>query len=179
MASPFVAGIVALMRDANPSLTPAQVKTSLTQTAIDWGPAAADNAYGAGRVDANAAVDAVSALSGSGPPVPTHLHVADCLTGTGDVDVWSLTVPDTAWPIAATLLMEGDGTSPDIDLYLHDPSDVEVASSTLSEPQEFFGFRPVVPGTYTLRVESFENGGSYSLDMSGPTGVTGGADGCP
>ncbi len=52
MACPHVAGVVALMLQADPSLTPAQVKNMLINTADDWGPAGWDSAYGYGYVDA-------------------------------------------------------------------------------------------------------------------------------
>ena len=54
MATPHVAGIVALLFEANPSLTPAQVKQILVSTAV---PMAGRSAYevGAGHVDAYAA----------------------------------------------------------------------------------------------------------------------------
>lgn len=54
-ASPHVSGVAALMLQQAP-LTPAQVKQILKDTAIDLG--AAENAQGAGRVDAHAAVQA-------------------------------------------------------------------------------------------------------------------------
>ncbi|HEY3368801.1 MAG TPA: S8 family peptidase [Symbiobacteriaceae bacterium] len=52
MATPEVAGVVALMFAANYSLTPAQVKADLRSTAVDWGAAGADNDYGAGLIKA-------------------------------------------------------------------------------------------------------------------------------
>src|SRR4029078_2548929 len=45
MATPFVVGVSLLMRDANPSLTPQQIKDDMTSTAEDWGPAGADRAH--------------------------------------------------------------------------------------------------------------------------------------
>lgn len=55
MASPHVAGVVALVRSANKDLTPAQIKTLLMKTAIPLMPNP-DNKFGAGLVDAEAAV---------------------------------------------------------------------------------------------------------------------------
>ncbi len=62
-ATPKVAGVVALMCSKNPNLTPAQVKSILRSTAKDIGEAGVDDRTGAGRVDALAAVNAVSANS--------------------------------------------------------------------------------------------------------------------
>jgi subtilisin family serine protease len=64
MATPHVTGTVALMRQANPTLTVDQIKEILAQTAIDEGTAGMDNDYGWGRVNAFAAVSA--ALTGIG-----------------------------------------------------------------------------------------------------------------
>lgn len=56
MATPFVAGVTALMLDANPALTPDQVKQILVDTATAM-PGYADWEVGAGYVNAWAAVD--------------------------------------------------------------------------------------------------------------------------
>ena len=50
MASPHVAGTAALLWAKNPSLTNAQVRSILQQTAQDLGPAGKDNVYGYGLV---------------------------------------------------------------------------------------------------------------------------------
>lgn len=60
MASAHVAGVVALMRSANPDLDVDTIKAVLMQTARDSGPAGEDNAYGWGTIDAYAAVRAVA-----------------------------------------------------------------------------------------------------------------------
>ncbi len=56
MAGPHVAGIVALLREANPDLDPDQIKTILMETARDLGRPGEDNESGWGFVDAYAAV---------------------------------------------------------------------------------------------------------------------------
>ncbi len=58
MATPFVAGVVALMLDADPTLTPDQIKTFLTDTASMM-PGYEEYEVGAGYVNAFAAVDKV------------------------------------------------------------------------------------------------------------------------
>jgi subtilisin family serine protease len=61
MAGPHVAGVVALMRSANPELSVDSIKQILLDTARDAGPAGDDNGYGWGCVDAYAAVQAALA----------------------------------------------------------------------------------------------------------------------
>lgn len=56
MATPHVTGVVALMLQANPKLTVAQVKSILMKTAQKLGSDA--NTYGAGLIDAKASVEA-------------------------------------------------------------------------------------------------------------------------
>lgn len=56
MATPHVAGIIALMLQANPKLTPAQVESILVKTARDRGSKGKDVEYGHGLANAHAAV---------------------------------------------------------------------------------------------------------------------------
>jgi serine protease AprX len=56
MATPHVAGAVALMIEANPNLTPEQMKDIVMRAAIDRGTAGFDNTYGMGFLDAFNAV---------------------------------------------------------------------------------------------------------------------------
>ena len=64
MAAPHVTATAALMRQANPSMTVAEMKQILAQTSLDLGTSGMDNTYGWGRVNAFAAVSA--ALVGVG-----------------------------------------------------------------------------------------------------------------
>jgi type VII secretion-associated serine protease mycosin len=52
MASPFVAGVAALVRSQFPNLTAAQVKQRIERTADDLGPSGFDDHFGVGRVNA-------------------------------------------------------------------------------------------------------------------------------
>ena len=65
MAGPHVAGIVALMRQANPEADVATIKQVLMDTARDLGTSGEDNETGWGLVDAFAAVSAVKAGVGT------------------------------------------------------------------------------------------------------------------
>ena len=57
MAAPYVTGLAALMFSANANLTPAGVMARLKASATDRGTTGADVYFGAGRVDALAAID--------------------------------------------------------------------------------------------------------------------------
>ncbi|HEX8459540.1 MAG TPA: S8 family serine peptidase [Pyrinomonadaceae bacterium] len=58
MATPYVAGVVALMLDADPTLSPDEIKQIITETATRM-PGYADHEVGAGYINAYAAVDKV------------------------------------------------------------------------------------------------------------------------
>ena len=60
-AAAYVSGIVALMVERNPSLSPGAARQALTTTAVDLGPPGLDDQFGAGRVNAFASLQAMSA----------------------------------------------------------------------------------------------------------------------
>lgn len=72
MATPHNAGLMALMLDANPSLSPAQVDQILEQTALDLGASGKENTHGSGRIRALEAVQAAISvgIGGSSGAVP-------------------------------------------------------------------------------------------------------------
>ena len=88
MAAPCVTGIIALMLEANPNLTPAQIDEILETTAIPCdGQTFKNNEYGAGRVDAYKAVTAAINANSS---VRYHISaskypqsILDTVSGTG------------------------------------------------------------------------------------------------
>jgi serine protease AprX len=176
MAAPFVAGVAALMLDHNPMLTHPQIKSTLMTTAVDWGPPGRDIDYGAGRLDAYAAL---SALPGSPlnapPPAPSHAVISGSLPASGAVAVhpvqWTNTGgPPTGFPLSATLIMpEFASGQPDFDLYLRDPNGTLMSLSEFTTRQEEVGAVPITPGTYSLVVVSYEGCGKYLLDVSGAT----------
>ncbi len=72
MATPHISATVALLKQANPALTDAQIKDALYKTAKDLGTAGWDRYYGWGRVNALAAVNYVK------PPEPECTINEDC-----------------------------------------------------------------------------------------------------
>ena len=71
VASPVTAGIYQLMMAANPSLKPSQLDSILFSTAKDLGTGGWDQHYGAGRVRADAAVQAAMGTSASDTTAPS------------------------------------------------------------------------------------------------------------
>jgi len=63
MATPHVAGVVALMVQAKPNIDNTQAKSILENTATDLGAEGKDNVFGAGRVNADSAVESSKTLS--------------------------------------------------------------------------------------------------------------------
>lgn len=64
-SSPVTAGVIALMMSANPVLKPTELESILKSTAVDLGSAGSDREFGAGRVNAAAAVQRARELSGA------------------------------------------------------------------------------------------------------------------
>lgn len=87
MAAPCVAGVIALMLEANPYLTPAKIDSILETTAVSCdNQTCKNNIYGAGRVDAYAAV---TAALNTNMPQFYHVNIAkfpftECATVNGN-----------------------------------------------------------------------------------------------
>ncbi len=96
-ATPCVAGIVALMLQKNPELTPAEICRILEETSVKLTPTKS-NITGVGRVDALAAVNAVQAWDGVEEtalnanlfPNPTHDNVTIQCEGMKQVEIYSI-----------------------------------------------------------------------------------------
>jgi serine protease AprX len=184
MATPFVAGVAALMLDHDPTLTPAEIKSALVSTAVDWGNGGIDQLpgtngpdvdYGSGRLDAYAALMAVDPNLTT-PPAPTpHAVIDGFLPATGATTVYPLqaiTVPSGTALSATLIITEFDPFDqlPDFDICLIHPDGTTVLSASLfTTRQEEVGVVPSSPGTYFLVVESFEGNGPFMVDVSGGT----------
>lgn len=71
LASPVVAGVVAAMMAAKPTLPASQVESLLYSTSLDLGAAGRDSYYGWGRVNAQAAVAAAASATVADTTAPT------------------------------------------------------------------------------------------------------------
>lgn len=99
-AAPHVAGTLALLLSAAPDLTADQQVTALLNSAVDFGAAGPDNAFGYGRLDALAAYQSLQ--GGAATPLPTapatHTPTATAMpTATATAQV---TATPTAAPTA-------------------------------------------------------------------------------
>ena len=162
MATPHVAGVVALMLSKNPALTPDQVESLLKSTARAF-PATCSQC-GAGIVDANAAVTAAAGGGGGTPtPVaevesnntlataqvvtPNPAQVNGSLSSSSDTDYFRVALA-AGKTLTATLTPP---SSRDYDLYLYNSSGSTLASSTL--------------GTGAVDTATYKNTGSASLNV--------------
>jgi serine protease len=177
MATPHVAGVVALMLAKNPALTPDQVLTRLQQSSRAF-PATCSQC-GSGIVDASAAVDAAGGGGGGGGTtvaetesnntLSTAQAIANANTtvngtiGSGsDTDYFRVTLP-AGRTLAATLT---PNSASDYDLYLYNANGTQLARSIL--------------GTGAVDKINYSNGGASSITLyvrvryySGRTGSTG------
>jgi serine protease AprX len=164
MSAPFVAGVAALILQANPSLAPGDVKAILKETAVHYGPEGENNDFGAGRMDGYAAIAKAASKADAGPALPSHLEASGRLSSSVTVQNWQLTVSDTQWPIAVSLIMQSAGA--DFDLGIYDPSGRLVRRSATDSREEVTAFRPSTTGTYTIAIVRYAGSGEYSLDLS-------------
>ena len=198
MATPFVAGVVALGLEAAPAASPAAVKAALRSTARDAGVPGVDDEWGAGLVDARAFLSALVPGLGAGTaPWPGHAPVEGSVTS-GGVRSFPISVTAAGQPLGVTLRTTNGAAScllpvggscwfgyewaPDLDAYLVSPSGTVVAMSrcmlestngNCAAPGRFetVGVASAVAGTWQLRVESFSGAGSFQADVFGAVGA--------
>lgn len=119
LASPLVAGVAAGMFTVNGSLTPSSAAQLLAATAVDLGTPGYDTLFGAGRVDAHAAIAAASTYvppPDTAPPSATISAPAPNATVSGAVVV-SVAATDNVGVARVDLYLDGaflasDASSP-------------------------------------------------------------------
>ena len=183
MASPFVAGVALLMRDANPGIPAATIRSRLKATAFDWGPAGPDIDFGWGRLNAYAALRSAGARRLASPPVPPdHRLFEGRFAARNEVRNFPLEVRNRCTPIAAGLVtvpwngynVSGDY---DFDVRLFDPAGNEVEKGTglSDERQDDISHLPGRLGTYRLEVSSYKGTGNFFADVSAGLSPSAGA----
>lgn len=186
MATPFVAGAVALALDANPNLTPSDVKALVTGTARDLGDPGADPDWGHGLLDGYGLVSA--ALGGSGSSqLPSHTHVTGSVNANG---TWSYPITiagdEVGEPLGITIIIDGQikcslrffgiclvwEWSPDLDARLIAPNGSVTDSRCALEGdcgatgvQETYHVASAMAGTYTLEVYPYSGSGTFGVDI--------------
>lgn len=177
MATPFTAGTVALMLDANPNLTPDQIFSVITSTARDFGPKGKDIDYGAGHLNGYAAIRAAGSFSQNGAPkLPGRIFGQGNITTDGGKETWTFDVKSKDTPIGISFIMpDWEGfwffDNMDFDIHLYDPSGKEVAKGELGakqsgKRQKTVSFNPTTTGKYKVQVVSNYGTGKYFFDIS-------------
>jgi serine protease AprX len=198
-STPYVAGIAALLLQAQPTWTPANVRSAIEGTALDAGPAGKDNDWGAGLVDGYAAVAQAEGVT-KASSFPVHERFTGSAPNNGSwAHSFTLGPNDLNAPVAVTITMNGSvtcvidlgpplgcfmyGFAPDLDAAIDGPNGFSVVTSTCPAGdecaygrQETLHFRPSQAGTYTIRVYPDPGGngagGSFGVDLfHGPVGA--------
>ncbi len=177
MSTPFVAGVVALMFDANYLLTPDQIKNMIRSTAEDYGVAGCDIDYGCGRLRAYKAIGfaKTGAIPAGDQIVPTHNRFQRLISDSTPFKSFPVTITaPNSIPYSSTLIMtDWSGIVPsipsapiDLDLFVNNPGGFEIGDSQGVLRQETVVVRPSSTGSYSTVVDNFLGGGFYTLDIS-------------
>ena len=190
-STPYVAGVAALLKQAKPAWTQSDVRAAIEGTAVDAGPVGKDNDWGAGLLDAYAAVAQAEGSSGHAP-FPAYQRMTGSVANNGTSSkTFTLGSSDLNAPIAATITTGGQliciidvgplgclqyGWVPDLEAALYGPDGFLITDSTcpLDDEctfgrQETLHVTPTQTGTYTIKVypaaDGDGTGGSYSIDL--------------
>lgn len=182
MATPFAAGVVALMLDADPTLTPAQIRQILTETATAM-PGYQDFEVGAGYINAYAALDKVynrsksfrnfsnptfNAVFGEQRPTQQNFHIDfdPSVSGAGSVNSTTFTVEQgvnllNIWARVDTAAEAGTGNF--VGIRLWSPSGATFGGGSIPTP---------VIGT-DVREVNVENpeAGTWRLEVRGASSL--------
>lgn len=163
-AAPFVSGVVALMLQAKPGLTPPGVKAILRSTARRWS-AGANNEAGFGRLQAYQAITKAGNITQDlkSPEVPDFFFRRGTVNSLQSSTV-TFSVTNLTYPIAITMIQSNALSDLDVDLV--SPSGNVVTSSSLGSRQETLQYRPVTTGSYSIVIHSVSGTSPFLLDVS-------------
>ena len=169
MATPFMAGVVALMFDADYTLTDTGVKDILYAggNVKDFGPVGLDVDFGYGISLPYNCVKQAGAYTTSWSDGLSSSYTAGSLHAKNDFDTYSIVVTDATKPIGVTCIIpNASSNKKNFDVYLYNPSGTLVASSVTTTRQEKILYLPTVTGTYQLKVLSRAGTGDYWFSTS-------------
>jgi serine protease AprX len=194
MATPFAAGVVALMLDADPTLTPDEIKQILIDTATKM-PGYADFEVGAGYINAYAAVDKAynrgknfhnfsevnfNAVFTEERPAeqPFHIDFYPTVSGAGSAKSRTFTVEPGMNVLDITARVDtlpGVGTGNFVGIRLWSPSGATFGGGSIPTPVISTDIRQVVvsnpeAGTWRMEVRG-ANGVTAAPGVSSPTQV--------
>jgi subtilisin family serine protease len=172
MASPHVAGAIALLKQFAPTLTGQQIKFALYNTAIDLGTAGEDNNYGKGIIDLYAAMMSLGTPDTIPPTTITDLAVTNPtsnslrLTWTAPLDtsMGGVTQYDVRWSLSPIT----DTTS----FYAANPLAYPGVPGTAGTPQELLVTGLNFSTTYYFAIRSRDAWGNWSNVSNSPSGTT-------
>ncbi len=135
-ATPHVAGLMALMLNKDSNLTPAEIDYAIEMTALDLGTAGKDNVFGAGRINAIAAINQL------GPSANFDANITNVCTdgyvnftdlSEGDPTNWSWSFPggtpnSFSGPNPPTILYNMPGTY-DVSLTVENEINIDTKTS--------------------------------------------------
>jgi serine protease len=177
MATPHVAGVVALMLSAKPGATPDQIKAALQSSARAF-PGTCSQC-GSGILDAAAAVAAITGTGGlptvnetesngsiaSANTVSAPANVNGTIGSTSDTDYFKVTLP-AGKTLSATLTMANSST--DFDLYVKNSAGTTLAKSEKAAGQvDSASYANGGSGSVTLYVQvlRYSGTGAYTLKL--------------
>ena len=149
MAGPHVAGVVALMREANPDLDVDTIKEIIMATAIDHGTPGEDNIFGWGVIDAYEAVLAVmqgygtltgtiSNASNGGTPVGGAtievIEIERVTTSAGD-GIYALSLPAETYTVTVTHPSFASQTAYNVVITEDEPTVLDFALIDIAGPE--------------------------------------------
>ncbi len=174
LAAPHVAGALALMLSARPNLDLADQEAALEQTALDLGPAGPDNTFGAGRLDAAAALQwATDHVPDTTGPVVSGVSTSPSLAPAVPAAVTATAVDAAGTTVSAEWF---DGPDPGAGSGIAmTPVDGAFDQSTESIAATIDA-AALTPGTHTISVRAKDAAGNWGapatttllVDLAGP-----------
>ncbi len=173
MASPHVAGAIALLKQAAPFLTGRELKLALYNTAVDLGVSGEDNTYGKGIIDVHAAL--LYLVSRDSTPPSTISNLAVSQPGSNSLNL-TWTAPNDTSPGGVAQYDIRYTTSG----VITDTNSFNAAVKVLNPPVPDSSGRPqsikisglLQSTTYNFAIRSRDVWGNWSAVSNSPSGVT-------